>query len=93
MIVGNAGNVSIVKMGTVLETVKYAHVTMPVFPSRLPKLGIKNEILDLDSVDQSNIVRRTNLVPVLTLAKMFDEPDSLLFPPFPNPLVSCDELA
>ena len=92
MIVGHAGNVSIVKMGTVLEIVKHAHVSVPVFLSRLPELGIEDEILDLDSVDQSNIIRGTDFVLVLALAKMLDEANALFFPPFPNPLVGCNEL-
>ena len=92
MIVGYAGNMSVIKMGTVLEIVEYAHVTMPVFFSRLPKFGLKNEILDLDSIDQRDIQGGTNLVLVLALTEMLDEANALFFSPFPHPLVGCDKL-
>ncbi len=85
--VRDAGDVSVVKMRTVLEIVEHAHVTMTVFPTRLTELCLENEILDLDSFDQGNVKRRTNLVLVLALRKMLDEPHSLFFSPFPNPLV------
>ena len=92
MVVGHAGNVSIVKIGTVLEIVEHTHVPMPIFLSGLTELCIKNEILHFDSLDQGDVVRRTNLVLILALAKVLDETDPSFATPFPDPFVGCNKL-
>ena len=92
MIVRHAGGVSVVKMRTILEIVEHAHIPVTVFPARLTELCLENEVLDLDSFDQGNIVGGTNLIFVLALRKMLDEPHALFFSPFPNPFVGCNKL-
>ena len=82
MVVGHAGNVGIVKMGTVPKAVEDAHIPVTVFLARLTQFGLENEILDFDSSKQGDVVGRTDLVLVLALGKVLMNPTPFSVPHF-----------
>ena len=77
MRVGHTGNVGVVEMGTILETVEDAHIPMAVFLARLLKLGLEYEVLHLHVPNQANGQGGAHLVLVLAWFRL--ELDKALF--------------